>query len=235
MKTIDYKFIFADGKEKDFSFQWDKDKIRLTENRTEDHLPDWTELDFCKCPNCPLKSAFTRHCPLAVSLVNLVKYFDGLKSFEKVYLEVVIDGKKISQDTTVQKAVGAMMGLVNAASGCPHLAFFKPMAYFHLPLADKENTIFRATSMYLLAQYFLAKEGKKYEIDLQGLNKIYKNLSIVNSAVADRLRAASETDSAINAIVTLDIFAKTVPIHISTSLSSFRDLFEAYFNYDFLE
>ena len=109
MKTIDYKFIFADGREKEFNFQWDKDKIELSGAKTTDVLPEWTELDFCKCSNCPLKSAVTRHCPMAVSLVNLVQYFDGLKSFEKVYLEVLIDGKKISQDTTVQKAVGAMM------------------------------------------------------------------------------------------------------------------------------
>jgi len=86
--------------------------------------------------------------------------------------------------------------------------------------------------MYLLAQYFLAKDGRKHEIDLNGLNAIYKNLSIVNSSVADRLREASETDSAINAIITLDIFTKTVPLHISSSLSSLRDLFESYFNYD---
>jgi hypothetical protein len=235
MKTIDYKFIFSDGREKEFNFQWDKDRLELSGAKPSDQLPSWTELDVCKCPNCPLLSATTRYCPLAVSLVNLVKYFDGMKSFEKVYLEVTLEGKKISQDTSVQKAVGAMMGLVSAVSGCPHLAFFKPMAYFHLPLADKENTIYRATSMYLLAQYFLAKEGRKHEIDLNGLNKIYKNISIVNSAVADRLREASETDSTINAIITLDIFAKTVPMHIGSSLSSLRDLFEAYFNYDISE
>jgi hypothetical protein len=31
----------------------------------------------------------------------------------------------------------------------------KPMARFHLPLASEEETIYRATTMYLLAQYFL--------------------------------------------------------------------------------
>jgi len=232
MKTIDYKFIFTDGREKVFNFLWDREKFEMSGAKPSDQPPAWTELDFCKCPNCPLNSATTKNCPLAVSLVNLVSYFDGLKSFEKVYLEVTLEGKKISQDTTVQKAVGAMMGLVSAVSGCPHLGFFKPMAYFHLPLADRENTIYRASSMYLLAQYFLAKDGKKHEIDLNGLNTIYKNLSIVNSSVADRLREASDTDSAINAIITLDIFTKTVPLHISSSLSSLRDLFESYFNYD---
>ena len=82
---------------------------------------------------------------------------------------------------------------------------------------------------------FLAKEGKKHEVDLTGLNTIYNNAAIVNAAMADRLRDASNTDSAINAIVTLDIYAKTVPMHIDTSLSSLKNLFSSYLNYDIIK
>jgi hypothetical protein len=235
MKTVGYRFIFGEGREKSFIFVWNDGRFELEGAEKTAVLPAWTDLDFCKCPNCPLDSAKVRSCPFAVALVNMVKYFDGMKSFDKVHLEVEMEGKKISQATTVQKGVSAMMGMVSAVSGCPHLSFFKPMAYFHLPLADKESTIYRAASMYLLAQYFLVKEGKKHEVDLKGLNKIYKNIGIVNSSIADRLREASDTDSAINALVTLDIYAKTVPVHIDTSLSSLRDLFEPYFIYDILD
>jgi len=231
VKSIEYIFEFEDGSKKNFIFQWDRSSLELIGATLPEKLPDWTGLNFHKCPNCPLDHNVVPNCPMAVSLINMVQFFDGLKSFEKTHLVVKMEGKEISQDTTCQKGVSAMMGLVSAASGCPHLAFFKPMAYFHLPLADKENTIYRATSMYLLAQYFMAKEGRKFEIDLEGLNTIYKNISIVNSAMADRLRDASKTDSAINAIVTLDIYAKTVPMHIDASLSSLRDLFSPYFNY----
>jgi hypothetical protein len=235
MKTVTYRFIFGENKEKTFVFNWNGEKFDLEGAEKLSVLPAWTDLDFCKCPNCPLDSSKVKTCPFAESLVSMVKYFDGLKSFEKVFLEVEMENKKTSQNTTVQKGVSAMMGMVSAVSGCPHLSFFKPMAYFHLPLADKENTLYRAASMYLLAQYFLVKEGKKHEIDLKGLNRIYKNIGVVNSSIADRLREASDTDSAINAIVTLDIYAKTVPIHIDTSLSSLKDLFSPYFIYDILD
>ncbi len=235
MKTIEYIFTFEDGRKKDFLFEWDKSTVELKGIKPLTELPSWTDLGFHKCPNCPLQSSEVKHCPLAVALVNMVQFFDGLKSFEKTHLVVKMEGKEISQETTCQKGVSAMMGLVSAASGCPHLAFFKPMAYFHLPLSDKENTIYRATSMYLLAQYFLAKEGKKHEVDLTGLNTIYNNAAIVNAAMADRLRDASNTDSAINAIVTLDIYAKTVPMHIDTSLSSLKNLFSSYLNYDIIK
>ncbi|MBN2856911.1 MAG: hypothetical protein JXN63_00770 [Candidatus Delongbacteria bacterium] len=235
LKTIEYIFRFDDGTKKDFLFEWDKDTVELKGIKSLSELPAWTDLDFHKCSHCPLDSSKVKSCPLAASLVNMVQYFDGLKSFEKVHLQVNMEGKSITQDSTVQKAVSAMMGLVSAVSGCPHLAFFKPMAYFHLPLADKENTIYRAASMYLLAQYFLAKEGKNHEVDLKGLNKIYKNISVVNSSMADRIREASETDSAINAIVTLDIYAKTAPFYIDSSLKNLKNLFGSYFNYDILQ
>ncbi len=234
LKTIEYIFRFDDGKVKDFLFEWDRDTVELKGIKPLSELPSWTDLGFHKCSHCPLDPQQVKSCPLAASLVNMVQYFDGLKSFFRVNLEVLMEGKKISQETTVQKAVSAMMGLVSAVSGCPHLAFFKPMAYFHYPMADKENTIYRASSMYLLAQYFLAKDGKEHELDLKGLNRIYKNVSIVNSSMADRIREASETDSAINALVTLDIYAKTAPLYIDSSLKHLKNLFSSYFNYDIL-
>jgi hypothetical protein len=42
-----------------------------------------------------------------------------------------------------------------ATSGCRYTAYFKPMARFHLPFANEEETAYRAISMYLLSQRFL--------------------------------------------------------------------------------
>jgi hypothetical protein len=121
-----------------------------------------------------------------------------------------------------------MMGLVIATSGCPRTAFFKPMARFHLPLASKEETIFRATSMYLLAQYFLKKDGHFADLELKGLRRIYDNMQIINRATVERLRAATKTDSSINAIVILDNYAKSMPFAIEKSLEDIRYLFSSF-------
>jgi hypothetical protein len=120
------------------------------------------------------------------------------------------------------------MGLVMATSGCPHTAFFKPMARFHLPLASEEETVYRATSMYLLAQYFLKKEGQNADLELKGLREIYHNMHTVNTAIAERLRGASETDSTVNAIVLLDMYALTLPYVIDESLEEIRHLFRPF-------
>ncbi len=109
------------------------------------------------------------------------------------------------------------------------MEFFKPMARFHLPLASVEETIYRATSMYLLAQYFLRKEGKKADMELEGLKKIYRNIKIINESMAERLRNISDKDVALNSLVILDIFAQTLPFAIEESLEDVRYLFPSYF------
>ncbi|MGA1824825.1 MAG: DUF6901 family protein, partial [bacterium] len=99
---------------------------------------------------------------------------------------------------------------------------------FHLPLSNKEETIYRATSMYLLAQYFIEKDGQKPDFQLNGLKRIYKNIQLVNKAIINRLQIASETDSSINAMIILDAYAKTIPHVIEESLEEVRYIFDPY-------
>ncbi|RMF19771.1 MAG: hypothetical protein D6758_01175 [Gammaproteobacteria bacterium] len=107
-------------------------------------------------------------------------------------------------------------------------AFFKPMARFHLPFSDEEETIYRAASMYLLAQYFRAQEGLEAELDLEGLRKAYQAIHIMNMDFSERLRAIAKGDSAVNAVVLLDLFTKTMPWAIDDKLSEIRFLFEGF-------
>jgi hypothetical protein len=202
----------------------DPSNLELTGNIPQS-LPAWTELDFHQCPHCPLEVVTDPYCPLAANLVNIVQRFDGLISYDKIRVDVITQERRISQHTTAQKGISSMMGLVIATCGCPHTAFFKAMGRFHLPLASSEETIFRATSMYLLAQYFLKMEGRHADFELGGLTKIYNNMQIVNVAIANRLRSTSMSDSLINAIVILDNFAKSLPYAIEKSLKNFRHLF----------
>ena len=102
------------------------------------------------------------------------------------------------------------------------------MARFHLPFASEEETIWRAVSTYLLAQYFLSKKGHSIDIDLNGLAKIYDDIEKLNIAMANRLRAASKYDSAVNAIIHLDVFAKYLTPAIEESLAKLRPIFEPF-------
>ena len=226
--AIRYCFTLSDGSQEVYDLELDGQNLELVGNIPES-LPSWTDLDFHECPHCPLPIDTHPHCPLAVRLVSIVEPFDRLLSYDKIHVDVITEERSISQDTTAEQGIGSLMGLVIATCGCPHTAFFKPMARFHLPLASEDETIYRAASMYLLAQYFLKKEGHNADLELKGLMKIYDNIQVVNSSIAKRLRAATEKDSSLNAIVLLDMYAKTLSYAIEESLEEVRYLFSPFF------
>ncbi|WP_428603526.1 DUF6901 family protein [Sedimenticola sp.] len=234
MGTIDiqYRLGLNDG-------VWETINIRLdsqTLDRTNlSDIPPlaWTELAFEQCPHCPLAPHEHPSCPVAVGLADIAHRFDHIVSFDEIDLEVITEERQVTQHTTAQRAISSLLGLVIATSGCPHTAYFKPMARFHLPLASEENTIYRAAGMYLLAQFFLKKEGSTSDPGLFGLRKIYENLHEVNLYIAKRLKSATVTDSSVNAIVLLDSFTNTLPYVIEDHLDEIAYLFSAYHSDDY--
>lgn len=222
--NIRYRFLFPKGREEIVEVKINK----LTMESLPDDPgtpPDWCRLDFHQCPNCPLRVDTHPYCPLASRLVKLMTAYREVASFDEVEMEVTTPERTITKHTTAQRAVSSLMGLVMATSGCPHMAFLKPMARYHLPLATEEETIFRAASTYLLAQYFRQKNGLSTDFDMVGLKKIYGEIRIINTAMASRLRTVIAQDSAVNAVILLDLFAKTLPYSIEDSLEDIRYLF----------
>jgi hypothetical protein len=229
MKTITIQYCFKLAKDKKEIFQvlLDAENLELIHTTTGDP-PQWTELTFHQCPICPFSINDKTSCPLALNLFDIVKCCNTIISYDEIFVEVTTKERYISQITTAQRGLSSLIGLVIATSGCPHTVFFKPMARFHLPLASKEETIYRATSMYLLAQYFIKKNGGKPDFQLHGLKKIYKNIQQVNKSIIERLKIATKTDSSINAMIILDAFAKTIPSAIEESLKEIRYLYTPY-------
>lgn len=223
--SVRYRFTFADGSQEVFDFQLDSENLELSINNIPETLPSWTALSFHQCPNCPLKTDTHPYCPLAVNIASIVMHFDRLISYEKIHVDVITEERMVSQDTTAQRAVGSLMGLVIANSGCPHTSFFRPMARFHLPLANIQETIYRAASSYLLAQYFLKQEGRNADFELYGLKKIYDTIHIVNKAMVRRLQSVSKSDLPANAVILLDLYTKMFPYAIEETLEEIHYLF----------
>ncbi len=190
--------------------------------------PFWTALDYCQCENCPLSLKDTSHCPVSVNLIPLIELCSALVSYEDVQFEVTTRERTVSGDTSLQRALSSMMGLIMATSPCPHTEYLKPMAQFHLPLASPEETIYRTTSMFLLAQYFLHKQGKDASFDLKKLTEINQNLQIVNRALARRFKAAISEDATLNAIILLNLLSQSVTWSIEDGLEHLRYLFKRY-------
>jgi len=224
---IRYCFHLAGQGSKIFEVRLDGRSLERL-NGLDRNFPAWTALPTQQCPHCPLTVAIHPHCPVATSLAEVIERFEDVISYDAIDLEVITAGRRVSQHTTAQRGLSSLFGLLIATSGCPHTTFFKPMARFHLPLASEEDTIFRAAGMYLLAQYFLRREGRESDPDLTGLKRIYDNLHLVNIRLANRIRSATRTDSTINALVLLDTFTNLMPYVIEEHLINIRHLFDSY-------
>ncbi len=188
-------------------------------------VPDWARLDFHQCPNCPLRVADSPRCPAAVAIAPLLPDWGGLNSHQEMSATVITSERTVTAQTTAQRALSSLLGLVMALSACPKTTFLRPMARFHLPFASEQETLFRSVCAYLLRQYFRHQRGEPVDLNLSGLVQHYRELEVVNQSLAERLRAASDRDATINAITLLDIFTKVLPASIDDSLEQLAHLF----------
>jgi hypothetical protein len=187
--------------------------------------PEWTKLAYERCPNCSLPDE-TKSCPAAVGLAMFLPSFQDKPSFDKAVVEVETPNRGIVSKTTLQAGVASLVGLVCATSGCPHSRFLRPMARFHLPFADERETVFRSLGAHLLGLFITAKlSGRQPDFSLDDFKDNYARLSVVNGALAERLRNAVTRDAALNAVVILDSFAQIAPENID---GGFEDILHCF-------
>lgn len=225
--TITYRISFADGEVREIPLLLDETSLALIAE-PEPSPPFWTELAYRQCSGCPLDAAASPCCPIALHLARIVDIFKAHISCEEVTVEVTDSQRRYSKETTLQTGLGALMGIIMVTGGCPVMDPLRPLVRFHLPFASMEETEFRIVSMYLVAQYFKLQKGKAPDWSLEGLQQIYDRIQLVNRAFAGRLRAASDKDANVNAIVILDCFAKGVPFAVKTALRDYQHYFDLY-------
>lgn len=220
---IRYEFIFPDQSRDTHLLRFDRETFEYLDRETDG--PEWTRLEREQCPNCPLSTEDTTHCPAALTISPFMERWSKLFSFEEVQVEVSTSERTIIKKTSVQHAFGSLLGLLLSTSGCPRLSFLRPMGRFHLPFADEAETVYRATSMHLLSLYFRQEDGEELEFGFDELVEQYRELQIVNSHLAARVRSTSEKDGVLNAVVLLDALAHALPYSISEKLAGLRSFF----------
>ena len=231
---IRYTFEFEDGHRESHEVRLHRESLELCEpvksERTQPAggLPEWTRLENHKCASCPLTSDAHPHCPAAVALASVSTSFGNRMSYTPVHVTVETPTRTITRQASLQEALFPLLGLRMATSGCPILSKLRPMARFHLPFADSEETAYRAISMYLVSQFLRQSKGLPAEFDLRGLAEIYEQVHEVNLTFSKRLAQASSSDANINSLTTLDMFAQDVPWSIEAALPSLDQVFAPY-------
>lgn len=223
-QTITYRFFAPNHEETDINLHFDEETFRIQIDEGVEK-PDWAKLAYQKCSNCPLSDA-EEWCPTALAIAQFLPQFKEKFSYEKTVVEVETAARTIVTKATFQTGIASLLGLACATSGCEKTKFLRPLARFHLPFANERETVFRSLSAHLLVQYFQnSKSGNNKPIDFEGLNQSYSEISIVNSFLAERLRAGVKRDAALNAVIILDGFAFITPENTDGSFEDIMDVF----------
>ncbi|MEN9839256.1 MAG: hypothetical protein RL177_735 [Bacteroidota bacterium] len=194
-------------------------------------LPEWTRLEVLQCPNCPLNPAQVTHCPVAVNLVRITDAFNDVVSHDTATITIRTKERTYLKTCGTQEGLGSLLGILMATSGCPILDKLRPMVRTHLPFASLRENLYRAVSMYILSQHVRERKGLDSRYDLSGLMEIYQDVSDVNHAMGNRIRAHFEKDANVNALVVLNCMAQYTAITIEDGLLDELDLlFKGYYS-----
>jgi hypothetical protein len=221
-----YVFTFNNGIKKEFIVNLDRKTLRLIQAEKRPNSP-WAALKNFKCPNCPLDEKRYEFCPIATNIIELIDYFKDRESIEEIDLLIETQERNYQKHTTLQAGLSSLLGIYMVTTGCPILERLKPMVRYHLPFLTLEETTYRVVTMYLLAQFFLARRGKNPDWNLKNLAKIYDDIIVVNSNVCFKLREIINRDAPVNALVKLDCSAFYISRRLSTNI---LDEIEPYFN-----
>ncbi len=225
-----YTFQFPDNTEKQFEVRLNAKTLELV-NKKDLPKPAWTKLKYKQCEHCPLGDEH-EYCPVAVNLSALVESFKDSISYESTNVRVQTNERIFEKMTTVQKGLSSIVGIYMVTSDCPVMDKLRPMVRFHLPFGSIEETVYRAVSMYLTAQYLLMRQGKTPDWDLRKLVEIYRAVNDVNRGISNRLASASEEDANTNAVVILSAYAEMIPFSIERHLAELEYIFSEYTKFE---
>jgi hypothetical protein len=197
-----YRFTLTDGAVEELTIHLDHETLGIVLGPRE-ALPEWTRLGFHKCPNCPLDEATHARCPAAVGLVDVIDLFRERVSFETVEMSITSPTREYRTRAPLQKGISALMGLIMASSGCPILGKLRPMVETHLPFMTPAEATYRILSMYLLGQFFVARDGREPDWKLERIGEFFADVRQVNQSFAARLREVQIGDANLNALVIL--------------------------------
>lgn len=212
--TFDYHLQFEDGVARDFHIRLDPVTLALQSPEAAS-LPEWTALGFCRCPNCTLDASMHSHCPVAASMVDVVEGFKDCLSYRTVDVTVTTAQRQYFLRTSLQNALSSMTGIYMTTSGCPVMDRMRPMVESHLPFASQEETTYRTVTMYLFAQFAMARRNQPADWTLHRLMTYLREVGRVNTAFCERLNQVPQKgDANVNALAILDSLASLTGISI---------------------
>jgi hypothetical protein len=222
-RNISYTFE-TDGKQPwNYILEFDDNNNLVAHTNTD--IKEWTKLEYHQCAHCPLNISEHQQCPVARNLNDVVEDFKNVLSFTKYKVTVQTAERTYSKECSTQDGLKSIFGLIMACSGCPYLDWLNPLARFHLPFANLEETLFRTLSLQLLND-FLDNQLTDANIIAQKISARYKNVETINRAFAKRIQYYCQKDADKNAISSLDVYVQMFDIFQEANFDVLRDYFK---------
>lgn len=222
-RTLKYTFKFNNGKTWEYELQFDDTHRYIPKPSSE--MNPWTKLEFHKCSHCPLNETDSPQCPIARNLDQVVEDSKSTLSTERAVVTVETSERTYSKECPSADGLRSLFGLLMASSGCPHLDWLRPLARFHLPFSDTEETLFRVLSLQLLEE-FIQNDGTLPGSECaKMIEKRYQEVEKVNHQFVNRIRSYCKADADKNAIAALDVFVQLFGLHFQNDFQSLRKLF----------
>lgn len=226
MVKITYIIDFHDGNQLTIPLNLSEKSLGLQRSSSAEP-PEWAELDFEQCPNCPLDVYDHQWCPVAVNMSDILTVFNDYISYEMVDVTIHTHERNYTKHVALQDAISSLIGIIMATSGCPVLDHLRPMVRTHLPFSSSNESVYRVISMYLMGQYFRAKKGFSADWNLDKLVSLYEEIGKVNHAFSNRMFTQYEKDANINALVILKYVAELLSGTLqSGNLDDLEQLFQ---------
>lgn len=223
-----YRFDLETDYVLDFDIELDPDSLAFA-GLPEGMAAMPVEEGLFPCAGCPIEDSGVRACPVIENISPYLSKFRGMVSYDKVRVTVESRDRFVShKEVSLQQSISSMIGIIMVTSGCPDLDKLRPMVRLHLPMSSVDETMYRAVSTYLLAQYMRNVRGLEPDWDLDGLIGIYQRIEQINHDLSGWMRLDSSDDTSTNALIILDIFAKMLPRSVEQQFEQFEELFAPY-------
>ena len=222
LRTITYTFALAGGTTWRYDLQIDESGLLVS--RAQSAEPKWARLEYCQCPNCPLKPALSSYCPIAKNIDRAVEASANTLSYTRAQVTVTTPERVYSKECATQEGLRSLYGYIMAISGCPHFDWLRPLARFHLPFADTDETLFRVLSVQLLESFFFSEQQGPATC-CEAIKQRYQQLELVNHAFINRIRSYCRADASKNALAALDTFVQMFEFARSANFDALRRYF----------
>ncbi len=213
-----YEFLLSDDRRWSYQVRLDPLTLKQVHEAPTIPLPEWTRLEVSQCTNCPLSPESTPHCPVAVSIDEMVEFFADSYAHEEARVTVHAKERSYEKVCSLQIGIGSLLGLLMATSGCPVMEPMRPLARSHLPFATAYETLPRVISRYLFQQYLRSRRGEDPDWEMSKLSQAYEGIQQVNEGITKRLSHVKVRDASRNAVSRLHVFAELLSFSIDENV-----------------